>query len=414
MNSYKEAQEYIKKISVYGSVLGLFNMEQLMNILGAPYEKAKIIHIAGTNGKGSVGAFIESILEDNGYSVGRYISPAVSSYLEKFTINSLPISEESFVRYLSIVAAAAEELSPHPTVFEVETAVALLALSKCDYILLETGLGGRGDATNIIKNCKRAVITSVSRDHSAVLGETLKEIAYHKAGIIKPGTIAVSASQKPEVMGVIEEECRRQGAELIVCKEPENVRFEDYSLYFDTENEKNLKINMIGSFQPQNAALAVCVCKSLGISSVRRGLERARWQGRFEILSRSPMIIADGAHNEDAAKKLAESLEEYFPQREIYFIMGMLADKDYDRVARITAPLASKIYTITPKNPRALENTVLMEEVKRHNANVCAADIETALSECVKNPDAVTVAFGSLSFLGEFRNIAGRINGESK
>ena len=412
MKNYEEAQEYINEISARGNVLGLLSMKGLMRDLDMP--KFPIIHIAGTNGKGSTGAFIESILMDNGYRVGRYVSPVISSYLERFTINSVPMSEADFVKYLSLVKAVADKLEPHPTVFEVETAVALLYLADCDYILLEVGLGGREDATNVIEKSLRSVITSISYDHSAVLGDTLEKIAYEKAGIIKENGTVVIAPQKEEVMNVIRLECEKKNAELIICNEPSNIRFFEDRTVFDLDGDKDIEINMLGAFQPQNAALAVSVCKSIGVFNIKNGLKKASWAGRFEVLSKNPLIICDGAHNEDAAKKLAKSITEYFPDREIYFIMGVLADKDYERIAELTAHLAKRIYTITPKNPRALSNISLCKTLKKYNKNVRARAIETALKKCIKHRGAVTIAFGSLSFLGEFKEIVGRLNGESK
>lgn len=400
--TYKQARQYIEELNKRGSILGLSNMEKLMNALGHEYEKAKVIHIAGTNGKGSVGAFLESVLKDNGFTVGRYISPTIQTYLERFTVNSREISEECFAECIEKIKNASDKNNIKPTAFEAETAAALLALADCDYILLEVGLGGREDATNIIRESECSVITSISNDHSAVLGDTLAKIAYQKAGIIKSGGTVVSAPQCDEVQKVIYSECEKANASVTFAEKPQNIRFSENSLYFDYNGYKNIKINMLGLFQPENAALAIEVLKKLGITNIKNGLEKASWRGRFEIISKKPLIIIDGAHNEDAAIRLRESLEAYYPKNKFRFITGVLADKDYDKIMRITAPMAEEIYTITPNNPRALNSEQLTECIRHYNKNVYTSDIESAASHCLSDDGYVNVVFGSLSFLGDF------------
>lgn len=399
--TYKQAREYIKFLDKRGSVLGLSNMERLMNALGHEYEKSKIIHIAGTNGKGSVGAFLEHILTDNGFTVGRYISPAIQTYLERFTINSKEISEEAFADCIAKIKSVSERENIEPTAFEVETSVALICLAQCDYILLEVGLGGREDATNVIKTSNCSVITSISNDHGAILGDTLSEIAYQKAGIIKPNGTVICAHQCDEVANTIINECRKLNASLSFADKPTNIRLAGNSLYFDYKEYRDIKINTLGQFQPENAALSIEVAKNLGIMNFRNSLENTRWRGRFEVISKEPLIIIDGAHNEDAAIRLKESLLTYYPDGKFRFITGVLADKNYDKIMSITAPLADEIYTITPNNPRALKADKLSECIKKYNKNVIVSTLESALSCCISDKGHINIIFGSLSFLGD-------------
>lgn len=418
--NYKEARVYLDEVSKYGSVLGLESMRELLRRLGDPQNELKFIHISGTNGKGSVLAYLSTILSGAGYRTGRYISPTLFSYRERIQVDGEYIEKESLACHVTAIAAAAEDMQkaglPSPTVFEIETALAFLYFKekRCDIVTLEVGCGGLLDATNVITTTLMEVIASISMDHTDLLGDTLAKIAAQKAGIIKPDTMVVSAQQKSEAAQVIEDTCKEQHCTLQMVDESKisNVHYGAEGQTFSYKTWENVAISLAGSYQIKNAALAlegVEALRKLGYAlsdqQVREGLLHTAWRGRFTTLRRDPTVIIDGAHNPAAALELKESLERYFPGKTLYFVMGMFKDKDYAQVIDLTAPLARHIITVeTPGNPRALPARELAEAVGKVNPSVEWADsvahgIEKALAMAGKE-DAVIV-FGSLSFLGE-------------
>ena len=408
------------EVSKYGSVLGLESMRELLHRLGDPQNELKFIHISGTNGKGSVLAYLSTILSGAGYRTGRYISPTLFSYRERIQVDGEYIEKESLARHVTAIAAAAEEMQkaglPSPTAFEMETALAFLYFKekRCDIVTLEVGCGGLLDATNVITTTLMEVIASISMDHTDLLGDTLAKIAAQKAGIIKPDTMVVSAQQKSEAAQVIEDTCKEQHCTLQMVDESKisNVHYGAEGQTFSYKTWENVAISLAGSYQIKNAALAlegVEALRKLGYAlsdqQVREGLLHTAWRGRFTTLRRDPTVIIDGAHNPAAALELKESLERYFPGKTLYFVMGMFKDKDYAQVIDLTAPLARHIITVeTPGNPRAMPARELAEAVGKVNPSVEWADsvahgVEKALAMAGKE-DAVIV-FGSLSFLGE-------------
>ena len=418
--NYKEARVYLDEVSKYGSVLGLESMRELLRHLGDPQNELKFIHISGTNGKGSVLAYLSTILTGAGYRTGRYISPTLFSYRERIQVDGEYIEKESLARHVTAIAAAAEDMQkaglPSPTVFEIETALAFLYFKekRCDIVTLEVGCGGLLDATNVITTTLMEVIASISMDHTDLLGDTLAKIAAQKAGIIKPDTMVVSAQQKSEAAQVIEDTCKEQHCTLQMVDESKisNVHYGAEGQTFSYTTWENVAISLAGSYQIKNAALAlegVEALRKLGYAlsdqQVREGLLHTAWRGRFTTLRRDPTVIIDGAHNPAAALELKESLERYFPGKTLYFVMGMFKDKDYAQVIDLTAPLARHIITVeTPGNPRAMPARELAEAVGKVNPSVEWADsvahgVEKALAMAGKE-DAVIV-FGSLSFLGE-------------
>lgn len=408
------------EVSKYGSVLGLESMRELLHRLGDPQNELKFIHISGTNGKGSVLAYLSTILSGAGYRTGRYISPTLFSYRERIQVDGEYIEKESLACHVTAIAAAAEDMQkaglPSPTVFEIETALAFLYFKekRCDIVTLEVGCGGLLDATNVITTTLMEVIASISMDHTDLLGDTLAKIAAQKAGIIKPDTMVVSAQQKSEAAQVIEDTCKEQHCTLQMVDESKisNVHYGAEGRTFSYKTWENVAISLAGSYQIKNAALAlegVEALRKLGYAlsdqQVREGLLHTAWRGRFTTLRRDPTVIIDGAHNPAAALELKESLERYFPGKTLYFVMGMFKDKDYAQVIDLTAPLARHIITVeTPGNPRAMPARELAEAVGKVNPSVEWADsvahgVEKALAMAGKE-DAVIV-FGSLSFLGE-------------
>lgn len=418
--NYTEARVCLDEVSKYGSVLGLESMRELLDRLGNPQNELKFIHISGTNGKGSVLAYLSTILTGAGYRTGRYISPTLFSYRERIQVDGEYIEKESLACHVTAIAAAAEDMQkaglPSPTVFEIETALAFLYFKekRCDIVTLEVGCGGLLDATNVITTTVMEVIASISMDHTDLLGDTLAKIAAQKAGIIKPDTMVVSAQQKSEAAQVIEDTCKEQHCTLQMVDESKisNVHYGAEGQTFSYKTWENVAISLAGSYQIKNAALAlegVEALRKLGYAlsdqQVREGLLHTAWRGRFTTLRRDPTVIIDGAHNPAAALELKESLERYFPGKTLYFVMGMFKDKDYAQVIDLTAPLARHIITVeTPGNPRAMPARELAEAVGKVNPSVEWADsvahgVEKALAMAGKE-DAVIV-FGSLSFLGE-------------
>lgn len=418
--NYKEARVYLDRVSKYGSVLGLDNMRELLVRLGNPQEDLKFIHISGTNGKGSALSYMSTILSGAGLRTGRYISPTLYAYRERIQVDGEMIDRESLAALMTVVKEAVDAMEAEkkgsPTVFEVETALSFLYFKekKCDIVVLETGLGGTLDATNVVKNTVLEMISSIGMDHMEFLGGTLQEIAENKAGIIKPRTWVVSAEQDPGAAAVIERVCREKECRLSVV-DPEAFRDVHYGYdqqTFTYKDWKDVEITLAGTYQVTNAALAleaVEALRKLGYSlteeQVRKGMKAAFWRGRFSVIHKNPVVIIDGAHNPAAAKVLKDSLETYFQGKNLHFIFGVFADKDYRSVIGMTAPLAKHIITIqTPDNPRALPAEQLRDAVAKVNPSVEAAgSIREAVMKSMENAqkDDVIVAFGSLSFLGE-------------
>jgi len=421
----REAIEYIESCGGLGIVPGLDSVRELCRRVGDPQKSLKFVHVAGTNGKGSVSAFISAALRRQGYRVGRYLSPAIFQYREEIQVNDRWIFVRAFCDGIELLREKCDEMVreglAHPTSFEIRTVLAFLYFceKKCDIVVLETGMGGLLDATNIVENTVAAVITSISMDHMRFLGNTLAEIAAQKAGILKAGCTAVTIAQSGEVMRAIEEKASKTGCPLVVSQ-AENAAHIKYGLEkqrFDYGGYKGLEISLAGKYQIENASLAVDALGVLGEKGfpveeekLRQGLREAVWPGRFTVVGKKPYFIADGAHNEDAAKRLAESIEFYFTKRRIIYIMGMLRDKEYEKVIGLTHSYADQIITITPPgNPRALSAYDLACAAAKFHKNVTAADsLEEAveMSMLLAGKDDVIIAFGSLSYLGRLMNIA--------
>lgn len=424
---YVTARGYIDEASRFGGEIGLETITKFLERLGNPQDDLKFIHIAGTNGKGSVGAYLASVLKEANYKVGRFISPTLYEYRERIQINGEYISEEDFAAMMDIVAPILEELKangePLPSPFEIETALSFLYYreKKCDFVLLECGMGGKKDATNVIKTTVLAVITSISMDHMEYLGNTIKEIAQEKAGIIKPGATVVTCLQSPEAAIAIEKACR-EGGNLLAVGKAYNAKVVEFDLehitftYFD----RTITIHLAGSHQLENAVLALTGIQALifegydiSEDNIKAGFEKARWSGRFSVLHREPFFIVDGAHNPDAAKKLKKSIHMYFPGKRLIFLMGVFKDKQYEAITEMMAPVADYIIAMeTPDNPRALPAQDLANVIRKYNENVTVA---SSLKEAVDkgfeiaNKEDVIIAFGSLSFTGELTDIVSKI-----
>lgn len=423
--NYREAMEYISQAGKMGIVPGLDRIRRLCRELGNPQEGLKFIHIAGTNGKGSVSAYLASMLKRGGYRVGKYTSPAVFDYREIYQVNGTMITKKDLCRFMERIKEVCDGMAarglPHPTPFELETALGFLFFleKKCDIVVLETGMGGLTDATNLVENTVAAVITSISREHMKYLGSTLPEIAFQKAGIIKKGCTVTAMGQKPEVMEVIAGRAAELGCPLAVSKREDisHIRWGLEKQRFDWSGMKQLEISLAGCCQIGNAALALETMRALschgfpvGEQKLRRGLAEARWPGRFTVVGRKPWFIVDGAHNEDGAKKLVQSIGCYFSGKRIIYIMGVFADKEYDKIISVTHVFADQIITVAaPGNARALPACDLAREVAKVHPKVTAADsLEEAveMSFLLAGKEDVIIAFGSLAFLGRLTDIA--------
>ena len=422
--TYQEAMTYLESIGSYGIVPGLDSIRELCKRLGNPQDSLKFVHVAGTNGKGSTVAYVSTVLQCAGYKTGRYISPTIFEYRERIQVNGRAITKNALCEGVellrSICNQMVEEGLSHPTPFEVETALAFWYFQKksCDIVVLETGMGGLTDATNLINTTLVAAIASISMDHMKFLGDNLAAIAGQKAGIIKNGCDVVTMVQEPEAMGQVEAAALEKHCPLAVADAAGagHIRYGLEKQRFDYGGYRNLEISLAGKYQIANAVLAVEVIKALskhGFSvkeqALRRGLLETSWKGRFTVVGRKPFFIVDGAHNEEAAQKLAQSLEFYFTNKRIIYIMGVLKDKEYEKIIALTHRYADQIITVTPpENPRALHAYELAGEIARVHPNVTAAD---SLEEAVEmgyllaGKDDVILAFGSLSYLGRLMNI---------
>lgn len=420
---YQMSRAYIEDAGKYGSVLGLKNMQEMMKRLGNPQDGLKYVHVAGTNGKGSLIAYLYSTLSEAGYKVGRYISPAIYTYRERMEVAGTPVTREKFAEYTTKVAEVIDDMVreglAHPTPFEIETAVAFLFFvdEKCDLVLLEVGMGGNLDATNIIETTAASVLVSISKDHEDFLGKTVAEIAEKKAGIIKPGAHVITTTQLPEVEQVIVDACGKMQTPLVIA-DYKNAEVLEENVWGQTfrYKEEIYEISLAGIHQIENAVLALNVLKELDVCGYpttfiqkKEGLKKASWGGRFSVIAKGPLFIVDGAHNPAAAEKLADSIERYFKGKTIYYIMGVFKDKEYDYVIEKTYKYAKKILTVqTPDNPRALPAEELAKTIRAYHADVQAMkSLEEAVDEAYQlaEKEDVIIAFGSLSYLGELTRI---------
>lgn len=417
---FLEAQNYLEKVrSQKGIVLGLDTMRHLMAKLNNPQDKVKFIQVAGTNGKGSTAAYLTSILSEAGIKVGRYTSPAVFSSTEQYFACGSCISESEYAKGMTAVAEAAESLDGEtPTAFEQETALAFWYFAKkgCELAILEAGLGGDMDATNIVTTTVCSIITSISMDHCRILGNKISEIAAHKAGIIKPGAPVICIEQKEDAMEPIRAAAKAADTPLYeVHRDEVRQIFSDKreSIVFFREFE-NLHLKMLGSCQPENAALAVQAASVLSRSypiekkHIYDGIEKTHWGGRFELHSGSPDIILDGAHNPDGIRRLRESVNQMFGAVPICYVCGVLADKDYEKEIEILFGRASNVFTVTPPSPRAMKSTDLKAAIKKRfsQLKVTSFDsedgIEKAMEAAVSQNNPVVVC-GTLTILARVK-----------
>jgi len=409
--------EFLQSVSWQGSRLGLERMERLMELLGHPEKQLKFVHVAGTNGKGSLTALVSSVLTAAGYRTGVYTSPHLVSYCERMAINGEDIPEEELFALAAQVKPAVEQMEDKPTEFELLTGMALLwfAQQNCDAVLLEVGLGGRLDATNIIPAPEAAVIMNIGLDHIQILGDTLDKIAAEKAGIIKEGCAVITYPGTEEVESVYRQICDRRHA-LWRKADLSRMTFVSEDLFgqtFHWDGLSGLKIRLLGEHQRKNAAVAL---ETIGVlrergwaisdEAIRIGLDNARWPARLEVLGREPLFILDGAHNGQCAQALADSLNSLLPGKKLVFLTGVLADKDYHDIMALMMPMAKEFFCLTPFSERALPAAELTARLTQWGAKAtCCGSVEEGIRMALASAgkDGAVVSFGSLYLAGAVR-----------
>ena len=418
--TYDEALEYIHGVSNFFCKPGLDRIKALCEGLGNPQNELKFIHVAGTNGKGSVSSMLSSVLCEAGYKVGLYTSPYVLEFNERMRVNGRNIPRDTLARLTEKVSLVAEKMADRPTEFELITAIAFEYFKEegCHIVVLEVGMGGRLDATNIIEKPLLSIITGIALDHTAFLGNTVEEIATEKAGIIKENSVALWGGEDTAARAVIEAETAKK--QSILCKtDYSKLKIRSCDLdgtVFGYRARKELKITLLGSYQPRNASIVLDAIDNLsGVGlkvseeAIRQGLMKAKWPARFEIISREPMIIFDGAHNPQGIDAATESIRLYFGDEKVIVISGVLKDKDYNRISRSISTIASRVYTITPNNPRALSAKEYANVLHSLGASALPTEfIEEALtlaaSEAKREGRAIC-CLGSLYTYGEIKAI---------
>ncbi len=420
--NFSEAMNYIEIKSGLGIVPGLDNIKELLRRLGNPQDKIQCLHIAGTNGKGSIFAYIENVLIKAGYKVGRYISPTITDYMERFSINKRMMKEEQFPYYLEKVAekisAMEEEGYSSPTAFEIETAIAYLyfSMENVDFALIECGMGGMEDATNVMKESLVSVMASVSMDHMQFLGDTLEDIARQKAGIIKENGLIISYPQDSVVENVLRATCEEKNADFIMLSEEDvEIIEENYNGTSFIYDSSNYNISLPGTYQIYNAATAVLVLKtlikrgkvSISDEELSEGLYDTKWQGRMTKIYDNPLIFVDGAHNEAAWEMLVKTVNKCFTNRRIIYIIGVLRDKEYSKMIDILSSTMHHVIVITPNVARGLAASELIPLIEAKNISCEEAfSVKEAMDAAFKQAkeDDVVMICGSLSFISEYLN----------
>lgn len=419
--------KYLEELRVLGSNYGLERTERLLELLGNPHKKLNLIHIAGTNGKGSTSSILGKVLIEHGYKVGFFNSPHLEEIEETIRVNDENIPEEDLVYLLEeikpYVNKVVEEGYKHPTEFEVLTCIMFLYLyrQKVDFGVIEVGLGGRLDSTNVIKPIL-SIITSISLDHTNILGNTIQEITNEKAGIIKDAIPVITCNQKDEALYIIKNKALLTKSKLTIVDSNDfvfleivndDIPYQRVSVNFNN-NKYTLDLALLGKHQIINLSLAIKALEELeklnyikvNINKLYKGVKNVKWKGRLEVLKKDPFIVIDGAHNIAGIEFLKSNIEEYFKYKNLYLILGILADKNVEEIVKIIAPVATEVYTVTANSIRAASANELKEVVLEYNNNCIAFDdydkaIKLSLSKA--NKDDLIVAAGSLYMIGEIR-----------
>ena len=415
--SYEETLAYIHSVKWQGSKPGLSRTRALLSALGNPERQLRFVHIAGTNGKGSTAACIASCLQAAGWRVGLYTSPYINRFNERMQVNGVPISDEDLETLVDRIRPIANALTDSPTEFELITALGFLYFLQmhCDIVVLEVGLGGALDSTNVIPAPEAAVITALGLDHTAVLGDTIQDVARAKAGIIKAGAPVITYGGVPEADAVIAAVCKEQGCSLYP------VDFSQLTLLpsdlsgsrFSFGNLSNLTLPLLGSYQPKNAAVAITTLKVLdkqgwhiSDAAIREGLRTVQWPGRFELLRTDPPFLLDGSHNPHGMRATAQSLQDRFPQQKFTFLISVMADKDVTGILTPILPLAKEFVTVRANLPRAMPAEELAARIIALGGTAQAApsiSAGVALAQSLAGANGPICALGTLSFSADVR-----------
>jgi dihydrofolate synthase/folylpolyglutamate synthase len=425
--TYEETLERIHSFQKYGSKLGLERMSRLLALLGSPQERMKVIHVAGTNGKGSVCRYLYSVLQENGYKTGLYTSPYLERFTERMEYDGAEISEEDLACYtervLKTVGIMLAEGAESPTEFELITAIAFLYFSErdIDWLVLEVGMGGSGDSTNMVSRPAASVITSISFDHMEYLGDTLEKIAVEKAGIIKPGVPVIFHVEDEAAADAVRRIADANGSKKYEVKgavyqvREKSLDGCTFDAVIEGTEYRGLSISMVGTHQIKNAICALTALEILRQENVIKldknkmysGFRKAKQTGRFEILQREPWVIIDGAHNEAGADSLRAALQDHFPGSRILMVVGMLADKKIDRLLDQFEKITDDFIATEPDNPRKLPASELCARIAERGKNCIA--VQDPAEACRYAADLsgwdVLVVAGSLYLIGKVRGL---------
>ena len=409
--NYSEAIDYIHSVNWTFCKPGLERVRELCRSLGNPQDSLKYVHVAGTNGKGSFCAMTESILRHAGYKVGLFTSPYIVEFNERMRIDGENISNEELCELVELIKPHADKMADKPTEFELITALAFLYFKRhnCDVVVLECGLGGRLDATNVIKDPILSVITGIALDHTSILGDTVEKIAAEKAGIIKSGVPVLWCGNDTNADRVISAKAEELGAPMARV-DRSSLEIKEMTLggtTLDFGEREDISLSLLGTYQPLNATnvlSAIDILKKSGYGIPERavydGLKAVKWPARFEIISRDPLIIADGGHNPEGIDSAVSSIEKYFGEEKVAIITGVMADKDYCYMASRISSVAKKVFCLTPDNPRALKAGEYANVFKTLGVEAVACDsVDSAVSSAIawaKENEASIVSLGSL------------------
>lgn len=413
-----EAIEYIHSVCWKGSIPGLGRTQALLEKMGNPEKKLKFVHIAGTNGKGSTAAMTASILRKAGYRTGLYTSPYIYRFHERMQVDGLEITDEELSEITEYVKPLAESLTEVPTEFELVCCIAFeyFVRKQCDIVVLEVGMGGAFDATNVIETPEVAVITNIGLDHTEVLGDTVEKIAETKSGIFKENGHAVVYRSTPSVEAVYEKVCAEKHVKLVKA-DFDSLRLRKHTLdgqVFDCGDRKDLVLPLLGDHQLHNASVVLSIVDTLKIigwnineQNIRDGMKDVKWPGRFDVVSHSPLFIIDGGHNPQCIEALVKNVEDYLHDRKVIALTGVLADKDYADMYVPIMPFVNQFVCITPPNPRKLESAELAKYLRTKGAQAVGSDsimdgVKTALE--LAGSDGVVLCFGSLYSIGSIRD----------
>lgn len=412
-----EAIAYIDNYTWSTSKLGLERTRELLDMMGNPQDELKFVHVTGSNGKGSTCVMVESVLRAAGYKTGLFTSPYVCDFNERIQVNRVNIDNDTLAEITGYVAAYADSMEDHPTQFELITAIGMeyFKRCKCDIVVLEVGMGGAMDSTNVISNPEVCAFTNIGLEHTEYLGNTLVEIATTKGGIIKPGATVVCYDGEPVVSEVLRNIADRMGNRFIMADKSQinDVTIDIHGQRF-VYRGRGVVVNLLGRHQLYNASVAIEIIDALRDrgynipeTALTKGLESAEWPARFEILREDPLFILDGGHNPQCAMALADTLRDILKGEKAVFLTGTLRDKDYRQIADIIAPYAEKLVIVTPDNPRALNASEYAAVYKAMGIEAVAMDsVRAGAEEVLKAAgNKPVVAFGSLYMAGEIRRI---------